>query len=183
MNEAMGRFGSCSPEENERGDRSFRVLQTGTGAPDGVANGLNGLVLPDDAAMQLVFQMQQFFLFALQHPRHGNTRPARHNLGDVIGGDGPFQTSTRGGGFLLRHNVIQFFVLLFEQTVTNLRHTTVVAFALGTLGLEFQLFDFLLHLLIFVGKRFFALPLRPHLHFLFTKFGNLLLQLLDFRGV
>ena len=83
--------------------------------------------------------------------------------------------------FLLRHNVIQFFVLLFEQAVANFCHPTIIAFSLGTLGLEFQLFNFLFHLLVFVGQRLFCFPLCPYLRFLFAQFGNLLFQLLNFR--
>jgi hypothetical protein len=54
------------PQEDERPDRAVGVLQASPGAPDGVGDHFNGLVLPDDALVQAFFHAHQLLHFALQ---------------------------------------------------------------------------------------------------------------------
>ena len=74
-------------EEDERGDRTLRVLQSGTRATYGIGNGRDGFVLTDDTTVQFIFEMEQFLAFALHHLRDGDARPARDDLCDVVGSD------------------------------------------------------------------------------------------------
>ena len=75
---------TCGAEENERGDRSLRVLQAGTRAANGIRDGGDGLVLADNTLMQFLFQVQQFLTFTLHHAGDGDACPATDHLGDVV---------------------------------------------------------------------------------------------------
>jgi len=48
------------------------------------SDGVDRLVLTDDALMQLVFEMQQFLFLAFQQFGNRNARPARDHSGDVV---------------------------------------------------------------------------------------------------
>ena len=74
-------------QEDKRGDRTLRVLQSGTAAAYGIRHGCDGFVLTDDALVEFLFQMEQFLLLALHHAAHGDARPARNHFGDVVGCD------------------------------------------------------------------------------------------------
>ena len=76
----------CS-HEDERGDGSLRVLQASTATTHGIADSLDGLVLSDDTAVELLFEVEQLFALALHHAGYGDARPAGDDLGDVVGGD------------------------------------------------------------------------------------------------
>ena len=60
--QGFGQFGLTNagrPDENKRADGAAGVFQAGTGAPDGICDGVDGLFLPDDALMQAFFHVQQ----------------------------------------------------------------------------------------------------------------------------
>ncbi len=69
MNEPIGRFGSCSPARERR---------------TASADSFDGLVLTNDALVELCFQMNQFFAFALQHSANRYARPAADDVGNVV---------------------------------------------------------------------------------------------------
>ena len=75
---------TCRSQENKRTDWTFRVLQAGTASSNGICNGMNSLVLPNDTFMKLFFQVQQFFTFALQHLCHWDSCPSWYDLGNII---------------------------------------------------------------------------------------------------
>ena len=83
------------PRNRKRAERTVRVLDARTGAQDGLAHALDGFVLPDDALMQRVLQVQQLLALALHQLRDRDARPAADDSGD----------------FLLRHLVAQQAVL------------------------------------------------------------------------
>ena len=59
--EGFGQFSltdTCSAEEDERTDRSFRILQTRPATPDSIADGFNCRVLTDDTLVQFFFEVQ-----------------------------------------------------------------------------------------------------------------------------
>jgi hypothetical protein len=72
MNEAIGRFGSCSPA---------RLRRTAS------AYSLDGLVLSDDTLVQFVFEVQGACRVRSASFRDGDARPAAHHLGDIVGSD------------------------------------------------------------------------------------------------
>ena len=72
-------------EKQERANRALRILQTDTAAADGLGHGGDGLVLPHDTLMQRLLQTEHPHALVLGQARDGNTRPAGHDLGDVLG--------------------------------------------------------------------------------------------------
>jgi hypothetical protein len=68
MKEPIGRRGSLSP----------------AGAADGVGEGVDGLVLADDALVQALFHLQQLLGLGLHHLADGDARPLGDHLGDVV---------------------------------------------------------------------------------------------------
>ena len=86
--QSLGEFGLTNTrrtQEDKRGDRSFRILQTCPTAPDGIRYRRDSLLLSDDTLVEFIFQMEQFLALALHHLCHGDTRPAAHDLCDVVG--------------------------------------------------------------------------------------------------
>ena len=64
--------------------RPVRVLQAGAGAADGVADGADRLLLPDDALGQPLLHLQQPLALAFEHPADGDVRPRADHLRDVL---------------------------------------------------------------------------------------------------
>ena len=64
------------PQKQKGSDRTCRILQPGTAAPDGLCHGLHGLLLPDHTLVQLSIQMQEDVLrLLLCQALHRNLRP------------------------------------------------------------------------------------------------------------
>ncbi len=74
-------------EEEERADRAVGVLEAGARAAQRVGDGLDGLVLADDALVQALLHVDELGDLALEQARDGDARPARDDLGDVVGVD------------------------------------------------------------------------------------------------
>ena len=71
-------------QKDERADGPIRVLQTGARAAHRVRHRGHGLVLADDARVQLGLHVQQLGLLALQHLVDGDAGPLRHDRRDVF---------------------------------------------------------------------------------------------------
>ena len=72
------------PQEDKGADGPLRVLQSRPCPADGPAYGADRLILANHPLMEHLLQMQQPVRLALGHLLHGNTRPAGHNLRDVV---------------------------------------------------------------------------------------------------
>ena len=87
-NSASARASSVFPTPVRRGteatERPVGILQPGARATNRVRDGVDRLVLPDDALVQPFFHLQQFLDFALHHPADRNVRPLADDLGDVF---------------------------------------------------------------------------------------------------
>ena len=124
--------------------------------------------------------MQQFFLFALQHLGHGNTRPARHDFGDIVTVD-----LLLDEGFVALHlaQAVLYLgvlvLLLLDERVADFGHAAVVAVAFGTLSLKVELLDVDFVLLDLVDEFFLALPLGVVVALAVFEFGNLPVQVSD----
>ena len=68
----MGRLGSLSPARARR---------------TGLADGLDGFILADDAFVELVFHAEEAFAFFAAHAVDGYAGPHGDDFGDVVGGD------------------------------------------------------------------------------------------------
>src|SRR5271166_4144059 len=74
-------------QEDERADGPLRVLQAGSGTPDGARDNLDGRVLAHDAPVQRVAHVEQFrrlFFFELADR---DARPGRHDVRDLFRAD------------------------------------------------------------------------------------------------
>jgi len=171
-------------QEEERTNRPFGILQPGTATADSVGNGFDGFILTDDTLVEFFFQMEEFFLFALQHLADRYSRPARYNVGYVFGiylflNHGLI--ALHGMQFLL--GLFYFLVQCLKLAVTDFGYFAVIALAFSFFGFEFQVFDFDLVLLNLVYQRLFALPFGFVRAFLFFEFGQFLTDLFQFGFV
>ena len=82
-NEPIGRFGSLEP---------------GAGAADGVGDGVDRLVLADDALVQPLLHVDELLELALHELGHRDAGPRRDDLGDVVGRDLLPAAASRGPG-------------------------------------------------------------------------------------
>ena len=131
--------------------------------------------------MQLLFEVEQLFAFAFEHPADGDARPFGHHFRNVLRIDLLlYHGAVRRAGFV--QLLLQEGYLLFRLAylaVTYLGNQTVVAVALGLHGLLFVLFDKLLILLYLVEHTLFGLPFGPHLAPLGVEFVYLVRELFD----
>ena len=169
---------TCRSEENERTDRPFRVLQSGTATTHSISNSTDSLLLPDHTRVQFRFQMEQFLLFALHHLADRNSCPTRYHIGDIFT---VHFLLDHGGSTLHRLQFLldfpDLFLLLFDLYVTDFGYFTVVAFTFGLIGFKLQVFDINLILLNLIDLLFFALPLSLLFRFFVLQVGNFLIEL------
>ena len=134
--------------------------------------------------MQFGFQMKQFFLFALHHLADRDSGPTGHHIGYILAVD---LFLDHGGSSLHRLqlflNFADLFFLLFDLSVTDFGHFTVVAFAFGLIGFKLQVLDVYLVLLNLVDQFFFAFPLSFLFSLFFFEVGDFLVQLLQLAFV
>src|SRR5205823_14462738 len=74
-------------QEQERADRPVRILQPGPRAADRVRDGIDGLVLADHPAMEVLFEVDELLYLALHQAGDRDPGPGRDDLGDVLLGD------------------------------------------------------------------------------------------------
>jgi hypothetical protein len=87
-------------EEQERADRAVRVGQPGAGATQRVGDGLDGLLLADDAAVEALLHVDELLDLALDQPGHRDARPLADDLGDLLDVDALGQVDRRFVGLL-----------------------------------------------------------------------------------
>ena len=71
-------------QEDEAAERTIGVLQAGPRAADRVRDGLNGLVLADDALVQPLLHVDELLDLALHQPADRDVRPLADDFGDVF---------------------------------------------------------------------------------------------------
>ena len=74
-------------EEQERSGRTARGLESRAGAADGARQRRDGLLLADDALVQLLFDAQKLGDLFFLNGGHRNAGPARDHVLDVVLGD------------------------------------------------------------------------------------------------
>ena len=70
--------------EDEGAGRTVRVLQAGAGAADGAGDGLDCLVLADDALVQLVFHVEETAGLAFGELEHRDAGPVGQHVCDLV---------------------------------------------------------------------------------------------------
>ena len=80
----LGLADARGPREDERPDRTTRILEARAATADRAGERLDGLILTDHRQVQLVLHPEQARRFGLLQTRDGNTRPAAHDEGDLF---------------------------------------------------------------------------------------------------
>ncbi len=158
----MGRFGSCSP---------------GARAAHGRGDHVQGVVLADDPAPQVVLHVEQLVLLAFEHLVHGDAGPLRDDLGDLLGGD----LLGEHGAFLLQRVerlllLLEVLLQLHQRSVPDLGGALEVALALRALQLGVQRFALLLELAQLRDGALLVLPAGLHAVAAVVEVGDLLLD-------
>ena len=148
-------------EEEERADGAVLVLDAGAGAQDGVGDVAHGLVLADDAAVQLVREAQQLLALALDEARDGDAGPAADDLGDLVLGD-LLAEHPGGVGALLGGELGELLLEGGDGAVAELGDGVEVAGALEALAFVAGLRELLADLLHVLDGGLLALPLELH---------------------
>ena len=133
--------------------------------------------------MQLFLQMEQLFTFALHHTGNGDACPTAYHLCDIIGSD---LLANEGVAVLgICQLSLDGLDVVFESLklrVADLCHLAIVALALGTLSLVFQVLYLLLVLLDLVYQLALTFPLGTELGLLLTQLGDVAVELIEFSG-
>ena len=158
-NSASARASSVLPtpvgsEKHEAAERPIGILQSGACAPDRVGHRRDGFVLPDDALMEAFLHVNQLLDLAFHQPAHGDVRPLRDDLGDVLLVDLFLEHALSllqvgEPGLLLANSPLE----LRQLSVLQLRGLGVVAGALRQLDVEPHLLELLLQLACVAGSR------------------------------
>ena len=151
-------------EEDERADRLAGVVQACTRTAHGIRDGRDGLLLSDNPLVQLLLHVQKLLALRGEHARYGDSRPARHHLGDILRIDLLLDHRTAGRSeFVLLLEGRNLLLGLLDLAVADLGDLAVIALALGLLGLDLQLLDPVLVGLDLLQQVALPLPLGPHL--------------------
>src|SRR6185437_4802175 len=165
-------------EEDERTDRPVGILQAGARAANRVRDGGGRLFLTDDAARQLLVELREAFAFSLEHSRHGNARPARDHLGDVLRRH--FLLEELRTPVAARELLLGLAHAALERrnpSVRDLRRLGQVAAPRRLVGFDARLIDLLLDLADAAEHFLFLLPLGFHRAGALAQFGELALDL------
>ena len=163
-------------KEQEGAGRAVRVAQPRPRAANGIGDGLNRLVLANDALVQLALHLQQLVFFALHHLGDRNAGGAADDLGDFLGADLRAHQFWRFAGPLVGLAVLRGFQPFFkfwQLAVLQFGHLVEVALAGKFFNLKTNAVALFQQALGALVLGFFGLPD-------FIKVGNFLLQLDDF---
>ena len=132
------------PEEDERPDGTLRVLDARAGANDGVGHQLDRLVLADDAFVEHLVEAEQLVALPFLKSRDRDAGPARHDVGDLVGGHDLAQQPP--AALLAREpglGRLQSPLDIRQLAVPQGRRSVEVVLALGPLALQPDLFQLL----------------------------------------
>ncbi len=158
-------------------------MQSGAAAAHGIADGGDGLVLADDALVQFLLQVEQFFALALHHAGDGDAGPAAHHLGDVVGGDLFTHQFAAGSSVQLLLDLRDVLLQFLHLAVAYLGHSAIVALTFGAFSLILQCLHLLLVLLNLVDQLALAFPFGTEIALLVAQLGYLLVEVGQFSGV
>ena len=134
----LGLADAGGAEEDEGADGALAVGEAGARAAHGVGDDGDGLVLADDAAVELVLEVEEAFALGLQHAGDGDAGPLADHFGNLLAVD--LLVDECAGGLHLLELQLEVVDLLL-----GLLDAAVVAGAIGLLGLELVALD-VLHL-------------------------------------
>ena len=127
--------------------------------------------------VQLLLEPEELLHLALHELGHGNARPARDDLGDVLLVHLFLDHPPPAAGLGLGLQLLELSLELGERAVLQLGHAVEVVGAHRLVDLELDLLDALAELARALDGRLLALPLLAHLGRLRLQVGQLLLEL------
>ena len=175
----LGLADAGGSQEQEAAQRTVGILDAGAAAENGLRNGLDRLILADDALVQLVLQVQELIPLPLHQLGHGDAGPALDDLGDLllrhlVPQEVALPCGT-GQGLLM----LQLLFQLRQLAVLQPRRRLQVVALLGLFDLGADALDALTKLLDLADAVFLVLPLGFHGVELLPLLGKLLPQLLQ----
>ncbi len=175
----LGLADAGGAEEDERADRTIRIREARTRAQHRLRDRVDGFVLPDNALVQLVLEMEQLLLLALEEFRDGNAGPARDHAGDVVLVD-LFLRHPRAvalGEALLFG--LELLLQLRQRAVAQLGDLVEIVLALGLLDLHLRLFDLLAQRAQLDRGVLLRVPARAQPRLILAQRRQLFLELLE----
>ncbi len=91
----LGLADAGGAQEHERAARPIRIRQARPRAANGIGHRFDRFVLAHHALVEDLLHSQQFIALALEHARHRNAGPLRHDLGNLHFGHGVAQQLIR----------------------------------------------------------------------------------------
>jgi hypothetical protein len=122
LGERLGQLGLAhagGAEEDERAAGALRVLQAGAGAAHALADGLDRVLLADDALVQLAFHVEQLGGLFFGELEHRDAGPDAEHLGDGFLVDLVEQVDAAGLDFGLLGRLLLEQVLLLVAQATG----------------------------------------------------------------
>ena len=150
-------------EKNKRADRPVGILESGAGADHRVGDRFHRFVLSDHALVQMLAELEQFFLFAFEQSRNRNPGPARNHRRDIILVD--FLLDQLHAALFLEPLFFfrQLALELRELAVLELGHAVQIVLPLGLLHGELAFFDLLFEPAQPSDRLLFHVPTRSQL--------------------
>ena len=167
---------NASRTEEEEGADWFRwILDAGLGADDGIGDFFHGLVLADDALVQLFVEMEGFLTLALGQLGDRNASPTGNDRSDLVFVDG-FMHELELAGFDLVFFFFELTLQLWQHAILQLAHFRQIALTLSQLDLAVDAGDLVTQLGWTLDGVLFVFPLGvQHLELVFVV-GELLLD-------
>ena len=185
--ESLGQLGLADTggtQEDKRADWAAGVVEACTRAAHGIGDGADGLVLADHAIVQFLLEVEQLLFLALDHLVDRYASPAGNHVGYILGIDLLLDQSFLAlHGFELFLNVGVFLLLLLYARIADFGNLGIVAFTLGTVSFEVELFNVDFVLLDAVDEILLCLPFGSEVFLLIAHFGQLLVDILHLGGV
>ena len=155
-------------EEEEGADWFRRILDASLGADDRVGDFFDGLILADDALVQLFVEMEGFLTLALGQFGDRDACPAGNDCGDLVFVNG-FVHELELTGLDLVFFFFELTLQLWQHAVLQLAHLCQVALALGQLDLAVDAGDLVAQLGWTLDGILFVFPLGvQHLELVFV---------------
>ena len=147
-------------QEQEGGNGSPGIGQTGAGALNGVGNAAHRLVLANHPLVQLLLQAEQLFQFRLHQAGHRYARPLADHLGNVVLAHVLAQQGLIAVARVpLPLPVVQLPLQLRQGSILQFGGPVEVVAAFGLIQLQLHLLDLFLEGLQVIDGAFLLLPL------------------------
>src|SRR6185503_14159859 len=151
------------PQEDERPDRSARILDPRTSAYHRVGHQVYGLVLSHDTLVKNIIQVKQLFALAFNQARYRDAGPLADDLGDLLFRD--LFTKQAAAALVLDELLLFLFQAALQighLAMAKLCRLVQIIISLGLLDVTPEGFELFTQSLYLLDRLLFTLPLRTH---------------------